>query len=192
MLSTEDQMIVALRRISQAVDQYSRKLWQEFGLTVPQLAILREVLRAENVSPGTLAKAMHLSQPTVTGILTRLEASGLIVRRRSDIDRRIVIAVATDEGKRVADAAPPLLRDRFRKELKLLPEWQQTDLLAALQRVAMMMQAPDADLPPLLYLEGADVVENANGSPGRVPKRRQSASAKIASDQENTNGVIPT
>ncbi len=69
----EDQIVIALRRISQAIDVWSRKLWQDYGLTSPQLAMLRELLAGKNVSPGTLATALHLSQPTVTGILGRLE-----------------------------------------------------------------------------------------------------------------------
>ena len=42
MLSLEDQIVVALRRISQAIDVWSRCLWQDYGLTSPQLATLRQ------------------------------------------------------------------------------------------------------------------------------------------------------
>ncbi len=100
MLSLEDQIVVALRRISQAIDVWSRCLWQDYGLTSPQLATLREIMAGTNVTPGTLAAALHLSQPTVTGILGRLERRGLIRRERSQSDRRSILAIVTDEGAR--------------------------------------------------------------------------------------------
>ena len=152
-LSQEDQIVVALRRVSQAIDIWSRHLWQDYGLTSPQLATLREILAGKNVSPGALASVLHLSQPTVTGILGRLEQRGLIRRERSDTDRRSTLAVATNLGKELAAKAPPLLRDNFRRELVKLPDWKQTEILSVLQQVAHMMQAPEVDEGPFLFLE---------------------------------------
>src|SRR5436853_72720 len=103
MLSLEDQIVLALRRISQAIDLWSRHLWHDYGLTSPQLATLREILAGKNVSPVTLAAALHISQPTVTGILGRLERRGLIRREPSLTDRRSVLAIATDEGRELAE-----------------------------------------------------------------------------------------
>ena len=80
MLSLEDQIVVALRRTSHAIDVWSRQLLQQYGLTSPQLATLREIEAGQNVTNGALAIALHLSQPTVTGILNRLEQRGLIAR----------------------------------------------------------------------------------------------------------------
>src|SRR3990167_6729113 len=109
MLSVEDQIVISLRRISQAIDVWSRHLWHDYGLTSPQLATLREILAGKNVTPGTLATALHLSQPTITGILGRLERRGLIRRERSLTDRRSILAIVTDQGKELAASAPPLL-----------------------------------------------------------------------------------
>lgn len=78
MLSIDDQIVLALRRINQAIDTWSHHLWQEYGLTSPQLAALREILGGQNVSPGKLSTALHISQPVVTGILARLARRGLI------------------------------------------------------------------------------------------------------------------
>ena len=148
MLSLEDQIVVALRRISQSIDVWSRHLWQDYGLTSPQLATLREIMGGKNVTPGTLATALHLSQPTITGILGRLERRGLIRRERSISDRRSILAIVTDEGRQLAETAPPLLRDRFRRELVQLGADDQGEILSMLQRVAAMMQAPElADGP---------------------------------------------
>lgn len=143
--------LVALRRISQAIDVWSRQLWQDYGLTSPQLATLREIMSGQNVTPGTLAAALHLSQPTVTGILKRLERRGLIRRERSLSDRRSILAVVTDKGRELAQSAPPLLRDRFRRQLAKLSAEQQAEILAILERVATMMQAPELTDGPFFF-----------------------------------------
>jgi DNA-binding MarR family transcriptional regulator len=149
----EDQIVMALRRVSQAIDIWSRTLWRDYGLTSPQLATLREILAGENVTPGTLASALHLSQPTVTGILGRLEQRGLVRRERSGTDRRSILAVPTEAGKELASKAPPLLRDNFRRELAKLPPWQQSEMLSILQHVAAMMQAPEVTEGPFLFVD---------------------------------------
>jgi DNA-binding MarR family transcriptional regulator len=148
MLSLEDQIVIALRRTSQAIDIWSRQLLQRYGLTSPQLATLREIQAGKNVTTGTLAAALHLSQPTVTGILTRLEQRGLILRERSEVDRRSVLASITEEGGRLIAESPPLLRDSFCQELMKLSQPEREQILKILQQVAEMMHAPDVGEEP--------------------------------------------
>ena len=143
-------MLVALRRITRAIDLHSRGLLQQAGLTAPQLATLRAVERLQPISTGALAKSIHLSQATVTGILTRLESRGFVSRVRSDKDRRTVVVELTEQGSTVLDNSPSLLQDRFRRELLMLQEWEQTQMLATLQRIAAMMDAEDIDAAPVL------------------------------------------
>lgn len=109
MLSHEDQIVAAIRRIIRAVDLHSRQLVHGHGLTGPQLAVLQEISRLQPVSPSVVAKSAHLSQPTVTGILKRLEARNLVQRQKSDVDRRSVTVSVTELGKQTLAASPSLL-----------------------------------------------------------------------------------
>jgi DNA-binding MarR family transcriptional regulator len=179
-LSLEDQIVLALRRVSQAIDVWSRHLWRDYGLTSPQLATLREILAGENVSPGTLATALHLSQPTVTGILGRLEQRGLVRRERSGTDRRSTLAVPTEQGKELAAKAPPLLRDNFRHELAKLPAWQQTEILAMLQHVATMMQAPEVTEGPFFFVEEKPTPRSTQSK--KRKERNRSSGSKASPD----------
>ena len=149
-LSIEDQVIVALRRITRAIDLHSKGLVQEIGLTAPQLATLLAVRRLHPITVGALAKSVHLSQATMTGILNRLEKRGLVERARSGNDRRSVVVELTSQGTQVIEAAPSLMQDRFRRELLTLQEWEQTQMLSTLQRIATMMDAEDIDASPVL------------------------------------------
>jgi DNA-binding MarR family transcriptional regulator len=133
-----------------AVDLHSRQLVEGHGITAPQLATLAEAKRLGSAPIGAIARAVHLSQPTVSGVLDRLERRGLVRRERSDRDRRSIIVTVTDEGEQLLRDAPSLLQDRFREELSELEEWERYWLLSALQRVAAMMDAETIRAAPVL------------------------------------------
>jgi DNA-binding MarR family transcriptional regulator len=156
-LSLEEQILVALRRITRAIDLRSRTLLQDYGLTAPQLTTLQAIARLETATAGALAKEVHLGHPTVTGILNRLELRGMVERVRSDEDRRTVRVSLTTEGQRVLNDAPSLLQDQFQDELEKLKGWERTQILATLQRIADMMDATTIDAAPVLSSELADV-----------------------------------
>jgi len=149
-LDLEDRVIAALRRITRAIDLHSRGLMQQVGLTAPQLAALQAIGRLQPITVGELAKSIHLSQATLTGILTRLETRILVSRVRSVSDRRTVVVELTEEGRAVLEDTPSLLQDQFRRELLKLQEWEQTQMLATLQHIAAMMDAEEIDAAPVL------------------------------------------
>jgi DNA-binding MarR family transcriptional regulator len=146
----EDQIVASIRRIIRAIDLQSRRLQDQHKLTGPQLATLRGAQKLGEVSISTLARAVHLSQPTVSGILNRLERRELVVRKRSAGDRRSVVIGVTEEGLRVLDEAPSLLQDRFRAELARLEDWERHWMLSALERIASMMDAEGIDAAAIL------------------------------------------
>ncbi len=149
-LSIENQIVAAIRRIIQAVELNSRRLVEEIGLTGPQLAVLREAARSRPMPVGALARSVHLSQPTVTGVLNRLEKRGLIQRIRRSDDRRAVNVSITEAGRKLSESAPSLLQDNFLRKLGQLESWEQTMILSILQRIAGMMDAEKIDASPLL------------------------------------------
>ena len=161
-LGTDDQIVAAIRRIIRAVDLHSRRLAEEYGLTGPQLAVLREAERLGHASISSLARLVHLSQPTVTGIVNRLEKRGLLQRCRDESDRRTVNASVTPAGREMLDREPPLLQDRFSRELAKLQEWERTTTLASLQRIAAMMDADTLEASPVLVPGPMDAVSDGS------------------------------
>ena len=148
-LDMGDQVIVALRRVIRAVDLHSRTLVESHGLTGPQALILK-ALQGGSLSGTELASRVSLSQGTVTDILNRLEQRGLIRRLRDTRDRRRVRVEPTDAGQVLLKQSPPLLQESFLQRFNNLQEWEQTQLLASLQRIAAMMDAEDIDASPVL------------------------------------------
>ena len=145
-----DQILIALRRIVRAIDQHSRRLAQDFGLTGPQLVILRELVRNGEMHVAELAENISLSHATVTDILNRLEKRGLVGRERSLTDRRCVMVTATERAMALIRQSPPLLQETFSTQLAKLQDWELTQTLSVLQRMALMMDAGQVDASPLL------------------------------------------
>lgn len=128
----------AFRRIARALDQQSDRINRQSGLTLPQLVVLTCLREQGEVTGRAIALAADLSPPTVTGILDKLEAKGLVERYRSRSDRRIVHARLTPEGLALLDAAPPPLGEGFAQGLARLPRDDRRALLAALDRLAAL------------------------------------------------------
>ncbi len=146
-------VLITLRRITRAIDLHSRELVRNYNLTGPQLVLLKELARFNEITVGDLSKKISLSNATVTDILDRLERRKLVERTRSSSDRRCVMVKVTDQGRELLYKAPPLLQERFKSQFDCLKEWEQTLILSSLQRVAKMMEAKDLDAAPWLVSE---------------------------------------
>lgn len=174
----EPELVAAIRRIVRAVDLHSRRLVAEFGLTGPQLAALQVAKRDPGASPSVIARHVHLSHATVTGILSRLGERGLVERRKSETDRRGVQVFVTDEGHRILERAPSLLQTRFREELGRLETWERLMILSVLERVGRLMEGgSSAEVIPLGPLGEvlADAQLAAGDVDGGVPSEDPSA-----------------
>lgn len=147
-----EQVLVALRRVIRATDLHSKRLSKHAGLTGPQLLIMRTIRALGEVTIGTIADKVSLSQATVTTILDRLEQRNLVYRVRSTQDKRKVHAHLTEQGDEILARAPNPLQEDFIKKFQSLDEWEQTMILASLQRVANMMDADDIDASPVLHV----------------------------------------
>lgn len=157
MSDLQDHVLVSLRRIIRATDLHSRKLGKRTGLTTPQLVIIKAIAELKDPTVSDIAKAVSLSLATVTTILNRLEANELVHRERSSIDRRRVIVTLTEKGEAMDASAPKPLQDSFVGRFTKLEVWEQHQIVAALERVATMMDAEELDAAPLL-LSGESVI----------------------------------
>jgi DNA-binding MarR family transcriptional regulator len=146
----------ALRRIIRAVDIHSRKLNSEFHITAPQMICLYCLAKEDGITLSRLATEVSLGASTVTGIVDRLEAKGLVHRSRSTEDRRKIVLTITDAGRDVTKAAPTLLQDCFAERLRELPELEQATIALSLERVVEMMEAEHLETSPNL-IPHADV-----------------------------------
>ena len=154
--NVSDSVMIALRKIIQAIDMNSKKLVKRVGLTGPQLVILQEISSLEEVTAGEIARAVSLSQATVTGILDRMEKRELIVRQRSDRDKRRIMVRITGTGQQILKDAPPLMQEAFVERFSNLQDWEQSMILSALQRLVSIMDAKTIQAAPFLATSSLD------------------------------------
>lgn len=156
-MSNVNQVLSSLRKIIRAADIHSKKLSKTAGLTAPQLLLMQAISEnAEESTLGHLAKKISLSQATVTSIIDRLESRDLVVRVRSDVDKRFVRLHLTDKGKDLLRNAPTPLQESFISKFTALDEWEQNMILSSLQRLAQMMDAQALDASPFLDVGALD------------------------------------
>jgi DNA-binding MarR family transcriptional regulator len=165
--ASHEEVLVTLRQIIRRIDLHSRRLVQMHGLTGPQLIILKELGRAEEMPVGQLARLINLSHPTVTTILDRLEKRGLISRNRSAADKRRVMVSITEPGISVLGGAPSLVQEQFARRFDRLEKWEQTLILSSLQRVAAMMDAEGLDASSALI--GEPLAASTQGAVEAMP-----------------------
>jgi DNA-binding MarR family transcriptional regulator len=109
-LLLDDQLCFALYAASRAVTARYRPLLEELGLTYPQYLVMLVLWEQDSISVRDLGTALQLESSTLSPLLKRLEAGGLLRRERRRDDERSVAIRLTDAGERMREqaAAVPL------------------------------------------------------------------------------------
>ncbi|TLS47196.1 MarR family transcriptional regulator [Streptomyces montanus] len=101
----DDQLCFALYAASRAVTARYRPLLEELGLTYPQYLVMLVLWEQDSISVRDLGTALQLESSTLSPLLKRLEAGGLLHRERRAEDERSVAIRLTDAGARLRERA---------------------------------------------------------------------------------------
>ncbi|MGX9463337.1 MarR family winged helix-turn-helix transcriptional regulator [Shewanella sp. A14] len=156
-----EQLLISLRRVIRAIDIHSRQLNKLSGLTGPQLMVIQKVDQLDAPLAKQIAQEINLSAATVTTIIDRLEKRNLVIRTRSETDKRKVHLSLSDAGKTLLSSAPKPLQEHFIMRYQNLEEWEQSQLLSAVERIATMMNADEIDASPVLLVGQIQVEEQS-------------------------------
>ncbi|WP_308186125.1 MarR family transcriptional regulator [Streptomyces sp. MNU76] len=104
-LLLDDQLCFALYAASRAVTARYRPLLDELGLTYPQYLVMLVLWEQDSISVRDLGTALQLESSTLSPLLKRLEAGGLLRRERRTDDERSVSIRLTDAGARLEQRA---------------------------------------------------------------------------------------
>jgi DNA-binding MarR family transcriptional regulator len=130
-LKLDNQLCFALYAASNAMIRRYREPLNAFGLTYPQYLTMLVLWESAPLSVKEIGERLYLDSGTLTPMLKRMQAAGLITRQRDATDERQVNIDLTDQGRALrrkaaamaealACALPMKLRDiaRLREELK--------------------------------------------------------------------------
>ncbi len=104
-LALDRQVCFALAVTNRAVLSVYRPILEPLGLTHPQYLVMLALWERAPMSAGEIASALQLEPASLTPLLKRLDADGLLTRRRSDTDERRLVIDLTDEGRQLRGSA---------------------------------------------------------------------------------------
>ncbi len=108
-LLLDQQLCFALYAANLAMGKVYRKLLAELDLTYPQYLVMLVLWERDGLSVSEIGARLYLDSATLTPLLKRLAASGLLLRERSAEDERQVVISLTAKGqslKKHAGAVP--------------------------------------------------------------------------------------
>ena len=111
-----------LWEVEHALRSQSKRMEGRLGVTGPQRLVLRLVSRQRDMSPGDLARTIHLHPSTLTGILQRLVDRRLIERRTDRCDHRRALLRTLPGAAPIVRATLDTVESRVATVLARLPE----------------------------------------------------------------------
>ena len=98
-LKLENFICFAMYTANHAMNRVYKPLLDELGLTYPQYLVMVALWEEDGQTVSGIGDKLFLESSTLTPLLKRLEAAGLIRRERSKEDERVVVIRLSDEGK---------------------------------------------------------------------------------------------
>jgi MarR family transcriptional regulator, organic hydroperoxide resistance regulator len=126
-LALQEQVCFALAVASRSVVALYKPVLEPMGLTHPQYLVMLALWEHAPVSGRELARLLQLDPATLSPLLKRLEAAGLVRRERNPDDERELAVELTREGRalrRKALAVPPAIVARLGMDVDELLELQ--------------------------------------------------------------------
>lgn len=96
-----------LVRCYQAFERYSATHIQTLGLTPPQFDVVATLGNTEGMTFRELGERTLITKGTLTGVVDRLEAKGIVSRKSCPEDGRSTIVCLTRQGEKIFDQAFP-------------------------------------------------------------------------------------
>ncbi|MCC4603215.1 MarR family winged helix-turn-helix transcriptional regulator [Xanthomonas campestris] len=105
LLQLDNQLCFALYSANLAMHKLYRGLLKALDLTYPQYLVMLVLWETDGRSVSEIGERLYLDSATLTPLLKRLQAAGLVTRTRAASDERQVIIELTDAGRALRSKA---------------------------------------------------------------------------------------
>jgi len=109
------QLVIALGRTMQALERGVRPHLAECGLGLTEFAVLEVLYHKGSLPLGEIRDRILVTGASTTYVVKKLEERGLMRRRTSAEDQRVVFGVLTPKGRALMDKVFPAHVDRLRQ-----------------------------------------------------------------------------
>lgn len=131
----ETSFILSFGRVRKAIRREFETLAAPYDITVPQFQVLKRLWEGDGIQAATLTKDICSDGGTITGVLDRLEARGLLCRERSVEDRRALQIYLTPEGRALQAPLTEVVRALNERALNGFTSQERAALDQYLQRI---------------------------------------------------------
>lgn len=104
-LLLDQQLCFALYSANLALHKLYRQLLTQLEITYPQYLVMLVLWERDDVTVSDIGERLFLDSATLTPLLKRLEAAGLLNRQRSRKDERQVVVTLTEQGRELRSKA---------------------------------------------------------------------------------------
>ena len=104
-MELDDQLCFSLYSASKAMTARYRPMLERMGITYPQYLVLMVLWEDDDLGVNELGRRLDLDSGTMSPLLKRLEAAGLVTRTRNPTDERVVHIRLTDAGRALEQPA---------------------------------------------------------------------------------------
>ncbi|HMF60502.1 MAG TPA: MarR family transcriptional regulator [Vicinamibacterales bacterium] len=140
----------AVRGIVHALRTSSRRAERHAGISGARLFVLQKLSEAPGMSLNELAARTHTHQSSVSTVVTRLVADGLVRRSRSTADGRSLHLSLTSRGSRMAAGAPDLAQERLVRAIDSLSPARRRLLASTLSELSSALDA-ERNAPAMFF-----------------------------------------
>jgi DNA-binding MarR family transcriptional regulator len=111
-MAIEDRFIFLISKVCQKLIINLQKAFSESGVEVTpiQVMLLFFLQKNDGSSLTQISQGLMLENPTITGLIDRLEKSGYVKRSDHPNDRRVYLVHITEKGNKVANKALPIIK----------------------------------------------------------------------------------
>lgn len=128
--------VLNIVRTASVLTAIGEQLFRQYDLTEAQFNVLFSLKHnPRHVTQSDLGRRLVITRASVTSVLDRLEAKGLVERVTVPANRRINHVVLTAKGRALVDELEPLYRDKIHEVMDGLTELDCRHLIALLERV---------------------------------------------------------
>jgi DNA-binding MarR family transcriptional regulator len=99
--SEDHELILLITRTTFRIREATRRVLSGYGLQRPQNLVLDALGEQDGLTPGEIATHLEVSGPTAVKMTQRMEANGLLERRRDHPDGRLVRVYLTSRGREI-------------------------------------------------------------------------------------------
>lgn len=149
-MNEELEIIARVRKIIRAVDVYSNKLKDLYGLNSSQLTTLSYIKEQDSNSISDLGNLLNLSPSMLTSIIDQLESRLLVRRVRSDKDRRKIGIELTEMGEQILKNSPLVLHKKLEQNLSKISKKERLNIINSLDTLILSIEAESLDSSPIL------------------------------------------